>query len=297
MEVRAAASSRRLSGLQGSEWEGGESLQDRYIRNNVERFSGFEEIYDRHRPEAPRKVVEIITAYLQRRPSVVVDLGSGTGLSALLWKNDADKIIGVEPNDDMRGKAELKTASLEDAKHIRFVKGYSDQLDLADGSVDAVTCSQSFHWMDPQLTLREAARVLNDGGIFAAYDCDWPPTVHWRTEEAYQKLIAKADERIAQLADPQQTARKRDKEEHLLQIRSSGYFRFVKEIVFHKTESFDAERFVGLALSQGGIQTVFKLGSDELDAEIETFRALVEQHFSGRTLEALLSYRMRLGVK
>jgi ubiquinone/menaquinone biosynthesis C-methylase UbiE len=263
----------------------------------VERFSGFADIYDLHRPEAPRKVVEMITAYLERRPSVVVDLGSGTGLSAMLWKNDADNIIGVEPNDDMRGRAERKAAGLDDAQHIRFVKGYSDQLDLADGSVDVITCSQSFHWMDPQRTLREAARVLKEGGIFAAYDCDWPPTIHWRIEEAYRKLIAMADERIAQLADPQQIARKRDKEEHLEQIRASGFFRFAKEIVFHKTEWFDAERFVGLALSQGGIQTVFKLGSGELDAEIESFKALVERHFLGRSLEALLSYRMRLGVK
>lgn len=56
----------------------------------------------------------------------------------------------------------------------------SDDLGLPDDSVDIITCSQSFHWMEPQSTLREFARVPRPGGIFVAYDCDWPPVLDWR---------------------------------------------------------------------------------------------------------------------
>ena len=44
----------------------------------------------------------------------------------------------------------------------------------AHASADIVTCSQSFHWMEPEPTLAEIARILRPGGVFAAYDYDWP---------------------------------------------------------------------------------------------------------------------------
>ena len=62
-------------------------------------------------------------------------------------------------------------------------------------------------------------------------------------------------------------------------------------------EPFTAERYTGLAVSQGGIQTVFKLKQTELNDKIAQFHALVEEHFQGRTLPVMLSYRMRLGIK
>ena len=267
------------------------------LQSNVDRFTGFENEYDRYRPEAPPRVIDIITGYLGRKPAVVADIGCGTGLSTFIWKDFAERVIGVEPNDDMRRKALEKRASHSDAEHLSFVPGYSNRLPLESGTVDVVTCSQSFHWMEPVSTLREVARTLKDGGVFAAYDCDWPPTLHWSVEKAYNELVEKADRIIAQLVKENDRAKKWNKEEHLKNLRDSGLFRFVKEIVFHNVETCDAERYVGLAISQGGVQTVFKLGSTALNADIEAFRANAEAFFGGRTLEVMFSYRMRLGVK
>lgn len=267
------------------------------LQSNVERFSGFENVYDRFRPQAPKHVIDIMTTYLGKSPSLVVDVGCGTGLSSFVWKDHAARIIGVEPNADMIGKARAKLAGYDNAGHISFVQGYSNQLDLESGSADVITCSQSFHWMEPVSTLQEFSRVLAPGGIFAAYDCDWPPTLHWTIEESYVKLIEKADAVLGRIADREKTAVKRDKERHLHQLQASGAFRYTKEIVFHNTEQGDAERYVGLALSQGGVQAVIKLGSNELDADIAAFRSAAERYFSGRTLDFIFSYRMRLGVK
>lgn len=267
------------------------------LRGNVDRFLGYEDVYDRFRPQAPLHLVRVLTDYRGQRPSLVVDIGCGTGLSSFIWKKHADRIVGVEPNPDMIRKARAKLASAEDAGHLSFVEGYSNQLDLPDGSVDIVTCSQSFHWMEPVSTLREISRVLVPGGVFAAYDCDWPPTIHWTIEELYVRLSAKADDILERLADKHDRAVKRDKERHLQQLRDSGAFRYTKEIVLHNVEKSDADRFVGLALSQGGLQTVLKLGSTELDDELAAFRAAVEHYFDGRTLDLTFGYRMRVGVK
>ncbi|MCS7459651.1 class I SAM-dependent methyltransferase [Paenibacillus doosanensis] len=266
------------------------------LKSNVDRFSGYQDYYDQYRPEAPGQAVEIVTAYAGGKPRLVADVGCGTGLSSFVWLGKAEQIVGIEPNDDMRGKAEQKAAAVGSGA-ISFIPGYSNQLSLAAGSVDVVTCSQSFHWMEPESTLKEFARVLRDGGVFAAYDCDWPPTLMWTLEDSYNRLLAKSDMLLAQLVPKDDQAVKRDKNKHLQHIRQSGHFRFAKEIVFHNMESCDADRYVGLAISQGGLQTVLKLGSTALDDDIAEFRRQVEDYFQGRTLEVMFNYRMRVGVK
>ncbi|CAM4516350.1 ubiquinone/menaquinone biosynthesis C-methylase UbiE [Paenibacillus endophyticus] len=268
-----------------------------HSQNNVDRFSGFENDYDQHRPKAPQAVIDILTGYLGRTPSLVADVGCGTGLSSYVWLGHADRIIGFEPNDDMRGKAISRLPEQGGEASISFVKGYSDKLSLDAESVDVLTCSQSFHWMEPVSTLREFARVLKPEGIFAAYDCDWPPTLHWAVEAEYKKLIDRSEEIINKHVPEKDRASKRDKEKHLTHIHNSGLFRFSKEIVFHNLETCDAKRYVGLVVSQGGIQTVFKLGSTELEEQLRQFQSSVEHYFAGRSLDVRFSYRMRLGVK
>jgi ubiquinone/menaquinone biosynthesis C-methylase UbiE len=299
-------------------------MPDGNRKSNIERFSGFADVYDAHRPKAPQQAVKIISTYLGRKPAKVVDIGCGTGLSTYSWLGYAGQIIGIEPNADMLAIARAKTGNAgnigigdggaagdrdRDGDNggrgdgdgsdgaISFLAGYSNQLPFAAESVDVVTCSQSFHWMEPFSTLQEAARVLKAGGIFAAYDCDWPVCVGWELEMAYNHLIAKADHIIEQNVLEESQAVKWSKDKHLLNMQQSGVFRYTHEVVFHNMEACDAARYLGLVLSQGGIQAVFKLGTGVLDDDVADFAARVDKHFQGRTLELVISYRMRLGVK
>lgn len=265
-------------------------------QQNVERFTGFAALYDQHRPEAPKAVLEILESYLDRKPQLVMDLGCGTGLSTLIWHGHAERIIGVEPNDGMREQAEAKLRG-SGADTVTFVKGFSNQLDTADESVDLITCSQSFHWMEPISTLQEVNRVLKPGGVFAAFDCDWPPVIGWQLEQEYMGLIAAGDELLERLESPDSGAVKRDKEKHLATLRESGGFRYTREIVFHHQEDCTAERFIGLALSQGGLQTVLKLQPEAIAPAIEAFRTRVEKEFGESNRTMRFGYRMRIGIK
>ncbi|WP_379130235.1 class I SAM-dependent methyltransferase [Paenibacillus sp. sgz500958] len=273
-------------------------IPDGNRKANIDRFLGYPNDYDRYRPEAPQLVTTLLGDYLGARPELVVDVGCGTGLSTFLWSDHADRVIGVEPNPDMRGKALDKLASLQlEGAQLSFIPGYANQLDLPSGSADIVTCSQSFHWMEPVSTLKEISRILRDGGVFAAYDCVWPPALRHTIEERYNHLILKADEVLGRIQPAEEQAQKWNKDEHLSRIRASRAFTFTREIVFHHIELCDAERYIGLALSQGGIQNVLKLGSEELDNDIATFRDAVNQHFQGKTLEVVFSYKMYIGIK
>src|SRR4051794_19046780 len=67
-------------------------------------------------------------------------------------------------------------------------EGVAHQTGLPDGCADIVTAAQSLHWMEPTATLAEIARILRPGGLFAAYDYDWPPTLHWELDRLAQEV-------------------------------------------------------------------------------------------------------------
>src|SRR3954447_19347377 len=162
-----------------------------HVAANVERFMGFADVYDSFRPRPPLAVLDILTQLAQApRPALVVDLGSGTGLSTALWAERAAQVVGVEPSADMRAQAEQRVAGLADPAHVRYQAGYANATGLPDGCADIVTCSQSLHWMEPVSTFAEIARILRPGGVFAAYDCDWPPTVSWAMEQPHHDFHA-----------------------------------------------------------------------------------------------------------
>ena len=260
---------------------------------NLERFSGFADLYDRHRPRPPQILRDLLLAVAGTdHPDLVVDLGSGTGLSTRLWAPVARRTVGVEPNQDMRAVARSFPAD----GSVEYLPTRSDQTGLEAGSADIVTCSQSFHWMEPLPTLNEAARVLRAGGVFAAYDCDWPPTTgSWVAEKAYGECIDRVrqwEERSD--ADSRVTAW--PKERHLDRIRECGRFRYAKEVAVHHVETGNADRFIGLLLTQGSVQSLLKAGRVEDEIGLTRFRETVERAMGAGPRQWYWTYRVRIGV-
>lgn len=260
---------------------------------NIERFSGFSELYDENRPKPPEIVTGILMQYLNKTPELVLDLGSGTGLSTFIWCGKAKKIIGIEPNDDMRNQAGIKAAE-KCVMNVIFKKADAYNTGLDHRCADIVTCSQSFHWMEPTRALKEIARTLKPGGIFAAYDCDWPPVAGHIPEKAYNNLLEAAREKLGQIPDKKKAVQF-PKEEHLKNIRESGYFNYCREIVFHNMESCPPERFIRIALSQGAVQTLLKDCPEQVEDDIRVFRQKVLENWKENMIT--VSYRMRMGIR
>lgn len=266
---------------------------DNFIASkNADRFIGFCDTYESARPAMPLYPVKIIKKYLGRAPDVVVDLGCGTGLSTVVWSGHCKKVIGIEPSNDMRRIANLKACET-----ISFEKAYAHETGQKDSSVDVAVCSQSFHWMEPTGTLLEVHRILKAGGVFATVDCDWPPLSDWRVERAYTKLFQK----IHQIEDTNPSTKdnfiRYDKGKHLSNIIDSGLFVFAREVVFSNTEKCNAERLIGLTMSQGGLQNVVKNAPELIADDIEEFKKLVNEVFAKSEFEIEFSYRMRIAVK
>lgn len=225
---------------------------------------GFADCYDAYRPRPPAALLDVLLQLAHTtRPDLVVDLGSGTGISTFIWTQRARQVLGIEPLDTMRRTAEAANT----APHVHFQHGVAQHTGLPDGAADIVTCAQALHWMEPDSTLAEVARILRAGEVFAAYDYDWPPTVHWEAERAFDHCMARLEEWWQRdgSAGPQQGA----KSEYLARMQQSGHFRYVKEVVLHHIEQCTAERWVGYALSRmprvldSGVSAT-ELGLDEL---------------------------------
>ena len=270
-----------------------------HLKSNVDRFSSADYVttYDKYRPQPPMVLIDILTQLAQiDRPRLVVDLGSGTGLSTRIWAERADAVIGIEPSGDMRRIAEEQTAAMPNANHVRYKDGYSHKTDLIGECADIVTCSQSLHWMEPAPTFQEIARLLRPGGVFAAYDCDWPPTMNWQAEDAYRRFDEER-EKYGEARGLCRDVKQWDKKGHLARMQASGEFRFVKEILVHHREMGNAERLVGLMLSQAGLSTLLRHGMSEEELGVPEFRAMAQRTLGDKLAPWYFHYHVRLGVK
>jgi len=260
---------------------------ERLLRRSGYDASGFAEGYDSHRPAPPAVLLDTLCAEAQvARPRLVVDLGSGTGLSTRVWADRAEEVVGVEASPEMRAQAEAATA----VENVRFVGAYAQATGLPDGAADIVTCSQSFHWMEAQPTLEEAARILRTGGVFAAYDYDWPPVVHWEVEAAFAEMLRRVGE--ARDIKPRYS-----KEGHLQRIRASSLFRFAREAVFHSRGPGSAARIVGMALSLGPLNVLHQEGMSEEETGLAALREAAERALGEAEVEFVMGYRVRFAVK
>lgn len=260
---------------------------------NIERFTGFADYYDRYRPSPPEALAGLVGQFLRlERPRVAVDLGCGSGLSSRYWSGRADAVIGVDPTDAMLAQARSVAAP-----GVEYRKGFSHATGLEDACADIVTCSQALHWMDPQSTFEEVARILKPGGVFAAYDYDWPPVTTAVEVEALYRECMEHSRTLEKATGVSSGVRRWGKSGHLARMQESGCFRFVRECTLHHVDEGNAERISGLLLSQGHVQTLLKAGFTETDLRIDQLREIAGQMLGPRPQRWYWSSRVRLGVK
>jgi SAM-dependent methyltransferase len=104
---------------------------------------------------------------------VVLDLGSGAGADVLISAQrvaPGGKAIGLDMTDEMLDLARSNAAE-KGVENVEFVKGYIEEIPLADDSVDVVISNCVINLSgDKQKVLNETARVLKPGGRFAVSD-------------------------------------------------------------------------------------------------------------------------------
>jgi SAM-dependent methyltransferase len=166
--------------------------------DSKERFSNRVEDYVRYRPGYPREVLDVLRDACGLMPeSVVVDVGSGTGLLTQLFLENGNLVYGVEPNAAMRDAGEQFLAKY---RHFCSVAGSAEATTLPDACADFVVAGQAFHWFEPKVARAEFERVLRPGGWVAVM---WNERVSDRTafQRDYAGLLREYCDEYAKVAE------------------------------------------------------------------------------------------------
>src|SRR5665213_3865906 len=114
------------------------------IKDGTQRFSSRVENYVRYRPAYPPDVVELLKSECGlTRDSIVADVAFGTGIFTRLLLENGNRVMGVEPNDNMRRAGEEFLG-----RYPRFTSmpGTAEATTLPEKSIDIVTAAQAAHW-------------------------------------------------------------------------------------------------------------------------------------------------------
>ena len=157
-----------------------------------------------------------------------------------------------------------------------------------------VTASQALHWFDPARALPEIARILRPGGVFAAYDCAWPPCIDWETDAAFSAVEARTSALEREHGIP---AGHGGKAAHAARLRDSGLFRHVMEIAVHGQETGDAARLVSLARSVlASIPALLASGISEDELGLTALREVAGRRLAGPR-PWWWTYRLHLAIR
>ena len=167
------------------------------LRDPVTRFSDRADDYAKYRPHYSADVAHALKGACGLQPEhLIADVGCGPGLLAEIFLDNGNRVIGLEPNREMRLAGEQYLAS-----HPGFsmIDGSAEATNLPDESVDFVVAGQAFHWFDPPKARVEFARILKSGGwtVLVWHDRDVESTPFLRAYEALVRQYASDYEQVS----------------------------------------------------------------------------------------------------
>jgi SAM-dependent methyltransferase len=206
--------------------------------NPTGRFTGLAELYAKHRPSYPGAVVDYIVERCGLSPqSLLVDVGSGTGISSRLFAQRGVPVLGIEPNADMRARAEAEP--LPEGLPVPIYRdGRAEATGLPPGSTDTVLAAQAFHWFEPQAALREFQRILKLGGWIALV---------WNERDESDPLTAAYGAVIRSTPGATELECNRGRAGEPLLV--SPLFEDGERMLFHNEQQLDEQNLIGRALS------------------------------------------------
>ena len=200
-----------------------------YQLDPLNRFSDRASNYANYRPSYPTDAIDRLLSELGEPSQLIAaDIGAGTGISARLLADRGVSVWAIEPNAAM-------SAAAKTHPQVKYRTATAEQTGLADGSIDLVTCFQSFHWFDPEPTSTEFRRILKPSGRLALVwnkrDLGDPFT------QEYGELIQKASDKHPALDRPEC-------------FPENPNFGDVRELHFFFQQSLDRAGLIGNAMSR-----------------------------------------------
>ena len=210
-------------------------------------------MYEQARPDYPAAALDHIVDVLELEPGAhVVDVGAGTGKFARQLVARGLRVTGVEPIAEMR-------EIFDRVVDAEVVHGTAESIPLDDGTADAVTAAQAFHWFDTERALPELKRILRPrGGVALIWNVrDESHPLH----QAYAEAIRPYKGNAYPIGVGHPAGKP----------LASPLFTDVEERTFPHAQVMDAD---GLAARAASVSFIARLPEEERAGLLERIRAL-----------------------
>ena len=213
-------------------------------------FGAVAAAYDRFRPAPPADAV----AWVLRGPCrTALDVGAGTGALTRGLVERADRVLAVEPDPRM---LEVLT---DRCTGVGAIRATAENLPVASRSVDCVTVSSAWHWMEADRAIAEIGRVLRPGGVLG---------VVWNGADRSVDWVAA----LLGRRDPSPAERRPGSAGHHFELPDGSGFAGLESTLLTWSLPVTADELVGLA---GTYSSVITMGPEAKAAELARVRALV----------------------
>jgi SAM-dependent methyltransferase len=208
------------------------------------------ERYARGRPYFHPLVVERIPASCRLdKCARALDVGCGTGQSALALTEIAERVIGADIAADMLAQAVLHP-------RVSYVRATAERLPFIAGAFDLATVGLAFHWFDRARFLCEAGRVLAPEGWLVIYTDGFSGRM--AENPAYEKW--NLERYVARYPTPPRRNQPIDNvEAEVAGLRLIGQDRFAHEV------QFSPEELVSYLITQTNVIAAVEQGREPIE--------------------------------
>ncbi len=233
-------------------------------------FGDVAELYDRHRPTYPPKLIDDLIAdagLAERRIERprALEVGAGTGKATVLFGARGVPVLAVEPSPRMAALARRNCARY---RNVEIVESDFERWDPQGVQFDLLYSAQAWHWIDPDVRYRHARRALANGGLLAAF---WNRPA-WGRSELRTALIAVYDEVVPDLSrengmhpgDPSPA----DEEDWTAEIAAVSEFARPAQRGYRWSQEYTAAEYIGLLATLSDIQLLDEAVRDRLLARV-----------------------------
>jgi SAM-dependent methyltransferase len=132
------------------------------VQERARSFDAVADLYDELRPRYPDALFDDLLACtgVPPRPEVL-EIGPGPGVATLPLAERGCRILGLEPGPNLAAAARSRVATFAD---VEIRETTFEDAELTSESFDLVVSASAWHWVDPDVGLEKAARVLRRGG-------------------------------------------------------------------------------------------------------------------------------------
>lgn len=135
-------------------------MTERTTRAFADHFSSHAAVYQAFRPRYPVALFHWL-AVIAPGTGVAWDVATGNGQVASGLVTRFARVVATD--------ASAEQIALAEPHHRITYRAAQYESGLAAGEAHLVTIGQALHWVDPPVLCKEARRVLQTGGVFAAF--------------------------------------------------------------------------------------------------------------------------------